>query len=51
MNTYYMTLFSDYDPEVTRGGQRIKPNVEFLFDEMVARSEDLRMPEVKPYQF
>lgn len=51
MNTYYMTLFSDYDPAVTRGGQRIKPDVESLFDEMVARSEDLRMPEVKPYHF
>ena len=51
MNTYYMTLFSDYDPAVTRGGQRIKPDIESLFDEMVARSEDLRMPEVKPYNF
>lgn len=51
MNTYYMTLFSDYDPAVTRGGQRIKPDVESLFDEIVARSEDLRMPEVKPYHF
>jgi hypothetical protein len=51
MNTYYMTLFSDYDPAVTRGGQRIKPDVESLFDEIVARSDDLRMPEVKPYEF
>ena len=51
MNTYYMTLFSDYDPAVPRGGQRIKPDVESLFDEMVARSDDLRMPEVKPYHF
>ncbi len=25
--------------------------MESLFDEMVARSEDLRMPEVKPYHF
>ena len=51
MNTYYMTLFSDYDPAVTRGGQRFKPDVEFLFDEIVARSDDLRMPEVKPHEF
>jgi hypothetical protein len=51
MNSYYMTLFSDYDPAVTRAGERIKPDVESLFDEMVARSEDLRMPEVKPYHF
>ena len=37
MNTYYMTLFSDYDPAVTLGGQSMKPDVESLFDEIVAR--------------
>jgi len=44
-------LFFDYDPAVQRGGQRITPDVESLFDEIVARSADLRMPEVKPYEF
>ncbi len=51
MGTNYMTLYPDYDPTVTRGGQPIKPDVELLFDDMAARSEDLRMPEAKPYEF
>jgi|ERR1039457_387344 hypothetical protein len=51
MGTYYMTLFPDYDPTITIGGQPIKPDVELLFDDMVARSEDLRLPEALPYEF
>jgi hypothetical protein len=51
MGTYYMTLYPEYDPTVTRGGQSTRPDVELLFDDMAARSEDLRMPEAKPYEF
>jgi hypothetical protein len=51
MGTYYMTLYPDYDPSVTRGGQRIVPDVEAMFNEMVRRCDDIRMPEEKPYEF
>ncbi len=51
LGTYYMTLHPDYDPSVTRGGQRIVPDVEEMFDDMVRRRDDIRMPEEKPYEF
>lgn len=51
MGTHYKTLYPDYDPSVTCGGQRITPDVEAMFDEMVNRCDDIRMPEEKPYEF
>jgi hypothetical protein len=51
MGTYYMTLYPEYDPTVTQGGQPIKPDVEFAVRRHGARSKDLRMPEAKPYEF
>lgn len=52
MGTTYMTLDIDYDETITVGnGQRIKPDIEALLDDMAARCEDLRLPENAPYEF
>jgi hypothetical protein len=52
IGTDYMTMYPGYDPTIARStGERIKPDVECLFDDMVARCEDLRMPELKPHDF
>lgn len=51
IGTYYMTLYPDYDPSVTRGDQRIVADVEAILDEMVRRCDAIRMPEEKPYEF
>jgi len=51
MGTYYMTLYPDYDPTVTRGDERIVPDVELILNGLAERSSDLRLPESKPYEF
>jgi len=51
MRTYYMTLFPDYDPTVTRGGRHEPSDVETLLDDMVKRSDVIHLPETKPYEF
>jgi hypothetical protein len=51
IGTQYMTLYPDYDPSVTIGGRRITPDVEEMFDDMVRRCDDIRMPEEKPNDF